>query len=314
MEFGHQAFINDGDPIPNDALEDDLEAALALSRSLAIATDNRADAFWVFQGVNPNSSGGKSLVHTPWGGPPERRIGYFTYRQMTSLMPDFSDRVTDVTTGAAEGIETVAFHNWAEESNKVYVNVVNATGTADTATLEFRDNSGSPIPFRNSSTYVTDATNRMTVTEEASFAGGTTSHTVPIGANSVSTFVVELDAYTVPVSELTYLRERPNSQNIAWDADSDPWNEVLVGHNGTGARGFNRGIMRPVMEFDLSQLPFAPTDSINSVSLHATGYRGTVSPGETDCARLVRIPYRLRRSDRDLETIRMATAMIARGT
>ena len=282
MEFGHSSFVNNG-RLPDDALDDDLEGALSLARATAIALEAGADGFHVFQGVNPNSAGAKSLVHTPWGQTAVRRKGFYVYDQMTDLQPRYSDVVADATTGAPEGFHTYAFNQWGD--NRVFVNVVNATAGAESTTLTFRDNAGRLIPFSRVASHVTDATRNLIQDEDLAFGTPIDSWTTSVDPHSVHTYVVELTqtGYSVPVGDVTYLRERGGASFSATPQDGDvsPRPEILVGLNGTGAAGTNRGVMRGLFEFDLGAAGLPQGEAVESARVELRGYRGTVGESES---------------------------------
>ena len=284
FEFGHSSFVNNDNALPEDLADDDLEAALAQARIFAMAMEGGADGFHVFQGVNPSSRGGSSLIRTPWGQDAVRRTGYYTYKQLSSLQPEGSDVVTDTTTGAPEGFHTLAYNKWGD--NRVFVNIVNATSTeSETTNLTFHDNDGSLIPILKVTDYVTDANNNLGTLSEEAFSSPTTSWSTTVEPLSVRTFVVELAAtgYAVPVGDLTYLRERngSNFNSAPQDGDVSPRPEFLVGHNGNGAAGIGFGIMRAIMEFDVAAVGIPAADAITTAQLELRSYRGDVDPGET---------------------------------
>ena len=281
MEFGHSSFVDNNGRLPADSLDNDLEGALSLARGTAIALDAGADGFHVFQGVSPQSSGAKSLVFTPWGETAVRRKGFYVYQQMTALQPFESDVVRDVTVGAPEAFHTYAFNQWGD--NQVYVNVVNANTTAQDTTLTFVDNAGQPIPFTAVTDYITDATHDMAVNGTQTFATPVASWTTSVAANSVRTFVVDLTqrGYSVPVGDLTYVREATGFNDTPQDGDVNPRTEFLVGYNGNGDLGTGRGVMRGLLEFDLAAAGIPAADAISTVRLEAIAYRGSVGSSES---------------------------------
>ena len=282
MEFGHSSFLNNSNALPDDLADDELEAALALARIFAMSIEAGADGFHVFQGNNPSGSGGKSLVRTPWGQTAERRTGYYVFQQMTSLQPMGSDVVADVTTGAPAGVHTLAFNKWGD--NQVFVNVVNATGSADTAAIQFEDNNGVSLGFQHVRQLSTSGTENSAVVVDQNVASGTTVWNATIPANSVQTFVITLNTtgYAIPVGDLTYIRETSGSSfnTTPQDGDTNPRTEYLIGLNGNGSAGSQRGEMRALMEFDLSNLGLSAGSTISSARLEMLGYRGSVGSGE----------------------------------
>lgn len=283
FEFGHSSFLNNDNALPEDLADDDLEGALAQARIFAMAVEAGADGFHVFQGVGPQGPA-KSLIKTPWGQDAERRTGYYTYRQLSSLQPEGSDVVADTTTGAPEGFHTLAYNKWGD--NRVFVNVVNASSTAtETTNLTFRDNDGTLIPILKVTDYVTDANHNLATLNEEAFSSPTTSWSTIVEPNSVRTFVVELAAtgYAIPVGDLTYVRETggSNLNSTPQDGDVNPRSEFLVGYNGNGAAGSGFGIMRALMEFDIAAAGIPLADAITTAQLELRSYRGDVDPGET---------------------------------
>ena len=282
MEFGHSSFLNNSNALPDDLADDELEAALALARIFSMSVEAGADGFHVFQGNNPNSQGGKSLVFSPWGQTAVRRTGYFVYHQLTSLQPEGSDVVSDTTTGAPEGVHTLAYNKWSD--NQVFLTITNATGTSEQANLEFQDNAGNLLTFNHVKQYATSGTQHSAVVVDQAVTPSTNQWTATIPANSVQTFVVTLNTtgYSIPVGDMTYLRERTfnNLSTTPQDGDVEPRTEVLIGLNGNGAAGSGRGEMRALMEFDLSSLNLPPTQTIDSARLEILAYRGDVDPAE----------------------------------
>lgn len=282
MEFGHSSFLNNSNALPDDLADDELEAALALARIFSMSVEAGADGFHVFQGNNPNSQGGKSLVFTPWGQTAVRRTGYYVFQQLTSLQPKGSDVVVDTTTGAPEGVHTLAYNKWGD--NRVFLTITNATGNSEQANLEFRGNDGSLMSFKHVKQYATSGTQNAAVVTDQAVTPTTNQWSATIPANSVQTFVVTLNTtgYSVPVGEMTYVRERTfnNLNTTPQDGDVEPRPEVLIGLNGNGAAGAGRGEMRALMEFDLSSLNLQPSQMIDSARLELLGYRGDVDPAE----------------------------------
>ena len=275
MEFGHQAFVDNGNPYPNDDLENDWEGALALARAFTIATDEGANGFHVFQGVSPVSGGAKSLIRTPWGEPAVRRKGYFVYRQLTSLQPLGSDVVASEAAGLPEGVHTVAFNKWGDA--RVFVTITNANSSAtETATLRFKDAEGNLIPFRSIVDYETNGTKDLTINDTTTFATPVTQWSTVVQPNSVRTFEVRLTAMGIPARESTYLRERPAFADIPQDGDRVPQRELLLGLNGNGTNGSGRGRMRGLLEFDLDAWDLAPYQTISHATLHLAAYRGNL--------------------------------------
>ena len=229
MEFGHTSFINNDNALPDDLVDDDLEGALALSRIFAMSVEAGADGFHVFQGNSPQGPS-KSLVHTPWGQTATRRTGYYAYKQLSALQPKGSDVVTDVTTGAPEGVHTLAFNKWSD--NKVYVNVVNATANDEQTSLQFRDNAGNSIQFNSLRSYSTSGTENMAVVDQA-IAPGTTVWNTTVPAHSVQTFEVTLrtTGHKVPVGDVTYIRETSGSNlnSTPQDGDTNPLDRIPRG-------------------------------------------------------------------------------------
>ena len=284
MEFGHSSFVNNSNSLPDDALEDDLEGALALSRALAISVDAGADGFHVFQGVNPSGAGGKSLIRTPFGQTAVQRKGYFSYRQMTSLQPHESDVVINTTTATPDGYHVLTFNKWGD--NRVYVNVVNASPTAqELTTLSFQDNAGATLQFNRVTDYITDATQNMAVLVDESFVSPISTWSTTVEPNSVRTFVVELTTtgYAIPVGDLTYIRESgfQNLNSTPQDGDINPRSEILVGLNGAGATGNGTGIMRGLLEFDIAAAGIPASQEIHDARLELRAYRGSVGGSET---------------------------------
>jgi hypothetical protein len=125
-------------PLPDPAMEDQLQAALLLGRFFANAVNNGVSVYDYYMGVSALEKPESLLRYE--GRKFTRRKVYFAYRQLTRTQPRGSRVVASSLSGLPDGFDAVAFRHG--DDDVIYVNVVNRTANACALTLRLLDAEG----------------------------------------------------------------------------------------------------------------------------------------------------------------------------
>lgn len=182
-----EGHLNNPNELPDDALEDQLEAALLQGRFCSVALNNGVSVYDHYQGVSPQVSPA-SLIFTPWGKAASRRKVYFAFKQLTSMQSKRSNVVPVDISGGLPGYSALAYHLPGE--SKSWVTVTNAESVSQQITLRFLDPQGAPLPISSVKCFETSATLDADLVSNDSYAPTKSHHRVLLPAHCLRTFEV----------------------------------------------------------------------------------------------------------------------------
>ncbi|BCU78416.1 hypothetical protein [Luteolibacter sp. LG18] len=154
MHCGHSTVLNNPHQLPDDKVEDQLEAALTLGRLFSVAVGNGVSVYDYYMGVSPQESP-TSLVHSPHGKPATRRKVYFAFKQLSSMQTRGSNVVATRITDASPGCDVIAYHSGIER--KAWITVTSSDNSGQGMTLRLLDKNGSALPIQTVNIYETSA-------------------------------------------------------------------------------------------------------------------------------------------------------------
>ncbi len=228
-----EGHLNNPSELPDDAVEDQLEAALLQGRFCSVALNNGVSVYDHYQGVSPQTTPA-SLVFTPWAKSASRRKVYFAFQQLTSMQTKRSCVVPVEVPGTLPGCAALAYHTWGE--SKSWLTLTNADSASRQIALRFLDPQGAPLPIASVKCFETSATMDAGLVSYDSFAPATSEHSVLLPGHCPRTF------------EVTWAGA---NRLIA----SDDWEDPAFM---SGGGGWNGGWVRSG-----SPLPIPPTPAFN---------------------------------------------------
>ncbi|MFD0896035.1 autotransporter-associated beta strand repeat-containing protein [Luteolibacter ambystomatis] len=215
MHCGHSSVLNNSSQLPEDSVEDQLEAALVLGRLFSKSVNNGVSVYDYYMGNSPQGSP-TSLVYSPYNGTATRRKVYFSFKQLSSMQTRGSNVVKTQITGGVSGYDAIAYHSWGEQ--KTWLTVTCSQNTSQDILLEVFDQTGNRIPIQRVKTYETSASkNAELVSDE-------------VPATAVQQYRVALPNHCVRTFEISW--QRPN-RLVA----SDDWEDPAFMAGGTGWNG-----------------------------------------------------------------------------
>ena len=228
-----EGHLNDPNELPDDAVEDQLEAALLQGRYCSIAMNNGVSVSDHYQGVSPQSAPA-SLVFTPWAKAASRRKVYFAFKQLTSMQTRGSSVVPVEIAGAFPGCYGLAYHKWGE--SKSWLTLTNASAEPLDCSLRLLDAGGRPLPLASVRCFETSATRDAALVSFEGFTSARSDFPALVPGHSLHTF------------EITWVG---NNRHLA----SDDWDDPAFM---TGGSGWSGGWVRGG-----SPLPIPPTPVFN---------------------------------------------------
>lgn len=182
-----EGHLNDPNELPDDAVEDQLEAALLQGRACSVALNNGVSVYDHYQGVSPQTTPA-SLVFTPWAKSASRRKVYFAFKQLTSMQTKRSSVVPADVPATLTGCSALAYHLWGE--SKSWVTLTNADSVARQVSLRFLDARGQPLPIASVRIFETSADLDAALVSTINYSPAETEHATTLPALCLRTYEV----------------------------------------------------------------------------------------------------------------------------
>ncbi|BCU78415.1 autotransporter-associated beta strand repeat-containing protein [Luteolibacter sp. LG18] len=187
MNCGHSSVLNKSTQLPEDWVEDELEAALLLGRLYSKSVNNGVSVYDYYMGNSPQDSP-TSLVYSPYGATATRRKVYFSFKQLSSMQTRGSNVVRTQIAGGVAGYDAIAYHSWGEQ--KTWLTVTCSENTSQDILLEVFDQTGTRLPIRRVKTYETSATRDAEMVTDDVLATSVTQYRVALPKHCVRTFEI----------------------------------------------------------------------------------------------------------------------------
>lgn len=131
-----------------------------------------------------------ALISMPWNnGAPSRSHQYYSFRQVTSLQPAFSNVMETQIDGNRNDDEVIVYRKKGD--NHAYVTIVNYKDFSVPAEVIIQDGQGNVLPIKSIQRYATDAQYRADITDTKNYTDARNRYTFNMTPYSVNTIKVE---------------------------------------------------------------------------------------------------------------------------
>jgi hypothetical protein len=179
-------------PLPDPAVEDDLQASLLLGHFYAHCVNNGVSVYDYYMGVSALEKP-ESLLHFKDRRFTRRKI-YHAYRQLTRSQPDDASVTRTEMVGVPDGFNAIAYHRWGD--TLTHVTIVNRTAEDHDVRLTLLDHQSKPLPMTKLTASETSAGRNNEVVALVDLPGRPLEASVSVPAHSIRTFRVEFDRAT----------------------------------------------------------------------------------------------------------------------